>query len=382
MSRPLRQAVLFGCIVAVLVAADAAAQSQPFPTDELNAHVESVMARAGIPGLALLVLKDDSAVVRRGYGVRRIGTAEPVDSFTQFQVASLTKSVTATAMALLVDEEKLDWDDPIQKHLPEFQLADEWVSRHFTVRDALAMRSGVFSGDTLVFSERSRPEILEAMRFLEAPGFRTGYAAAPNLMYFLAGEVIRAVSGMSWDDFVQRRIFDLLGMAQTTTRFHEGSTHPLFATPHVLIDEEPVPRDPFDADHVAAAMGTFTCISDWERWVRFHLADGMWDGQRVVGQDALGETYRPQNILSPAYQGFFNPDALLNAYGFGWVVSTYRERRLVEHAGSIAGFGAVIALVPEERLGVVLLSNLEFRASRTSLLALKFHLLDRLLDDG
>ena len=344
--------------------------------------MQSAIAEARIPGLALLVVKGDSLLIRRGYGVRRIGTAEPVDAYTQFQVASLTKAVTATAMALLVDEGKVAWDDPIQKHLPDFRLADEWVSRHFTIRDALAMRSGTVSGDTLVYSDRSRPEILEAMRFLEAPGFRTGYAAAPNLMYFLAGEVIRAVSGMSWDDFVQRRIFDQLGMAQTTTRFHEGSSHLLFATPHVLIDEEPVSRDPFDADHVAAAMGTFTCISDWERWVRFHLADGMWDGKRVVGQDALGETYRPQNILSRAYQGFFNPDALLNAYGFGWVISNYRERKLVEHAGSIAGFGAVIALVPEERLGIVLLSNLEFRASQTSLLPLKFHLLDRFLDAG
>jgi CubicO group peptidase (beta-lactamase class C family) len=374
--------MLVGCILTAPVAADASTQNQPFPINELHAHVESVIAGAGIPGLALLVVKDDSTIISRGYGVRRIGTVEPVDSYTQFQVASLTKAVTATAMAMLVDEGELDWDDPIQKHLPDFQLADEWVSRHFTVRDALAMRSGVFSGDTLVFSDRSRPEILEAMRLLEAPGFRAGYAAAPNLMYFLAGEVVRAVSGVSWDDFVQRRIFDELGMAQTTTRFDEGSSHSRLASPHVLIDEEPAPRDTFDADHAAAAMGTFTCISDWERWVRFHLAEGVWNGRRLVSQDALGETYRPQNILSPAYQGFFNPDALLNAYGFGWVISNYREQKLVEHAGSIAGFGAVIALVPDERLGIVLLSNLEFRSSRASLLALKFHLLDRFLGVG
>jgi CubicO group peptidase (beta-lactamase class C family) len=341
------------------------------------------MSAAGIPGLAALVVQGDRTLLARGYGVRRLGTREPVTPETLFQIGSLTKAVTATAVATLVGEGTVDWDDPVQEHLPGFRLADPWISAHLTIRDVLAMRSGIESGDTVaLFSGNSRGEILDAVGALDAARFRELYGLSPNLMYFLAGEVVAAARGSSWDRAVREMFFAPLGMTHTTTAFAEGEARDNYAWPHVRREGRTVPRtERANADNVAAAAGVISNIVDWGRWVRFNLDDGRWEGRALVDRRALLEMRRPQILLSPAYQGYFNPDALLNAYGFGWVVSEYRGRLLVEHGGTLPGNTSIIALLPEEDIGVVIMSNLGFGPAIPALLALKFRILDDLLDD-
>jgi len=354
----------------------------PAAAQAWDAAIEAAMEEGGIPGLSALVIHGDETLLSRGYGVRRLGDPAPVTEETLFQIGSLTKAVTATALATLVGERKLSWDDPVQQHLPDFRLADPWISSHITLRDVLAMRGGIVSGDRIaLFSPNSRAEIITAASTLEAPRFRETYGLSPNLMYFLAGQIVAARSGVSWDDYVRQRFFDPLGMSQTTSSYDEAEQRDDYAWPHVRRDGETVPRsDRARADNVAAAAGVVSNIVDWSRWVRFNLDEGLWNGERLVDATALAETRRPQILLTPAYQGYFNPDALLNAYGFGWVVSEYRGRTLVEHGGTLPGNASIIALVPEEEIGIVLMSNLSLGAAIPTLLELKFEILDDLID--
>lgn len=364
----------------VLVACEL--DGQEWPTDAWQSEIEAARQAIGIPGLAAVVVVGEETPLLRGYGVRRVGEPDPVTPQTIFQIASLTKAVTATAAALLVDEGLLDWDDPIQLHLPDFRLQDPWVSSHLTLRDAMSLRGGIPGGDSIaLFAPRSRREILDAAADLEAPLFRATYGASPNLMFFLAGEAVAAAAGMSWDEFVARRLFEPLGMNSTTTMYDRGTGEPNYGWPHVRADDRIVPRSERPrADNVAAAAGTFSNVVDWEKWVRFLLSDGAVGGQRLVDQAVLAETFAPTSILTPAYQGSFNPNALLNAYGLGWVLSEYRGRTLIEHAGALPGSSAVIALIPEEDVGIVLVTNLDFGVTRAGLVDLKFEILDSILD--
>lgn len=356
--------------------------AQEWPTTSWDRAVDSALVAGGIPGMAALVVVGDDIVLARGYGVQRLGGSTPVSAQTHFQIGSLTKAVTATAAAILVGEGSLSWDDPIQEHLPDFRLADPWVASHLTLRDALALRGGIPGGDTIaLFSPRTRPEIRAATQKLEAPLFRATYGASANLMYFLAGEVVSAAAGASWDEFVADRLFGPLGMSSTTTYYDQAEEWEDYAWPHLRVDGQPQPADArVRADNVAAAGGTVSNALDWARWVRFQLDEGVADGRRLVDREALEESFRPQSILTPAYQGFFNPDALLNAYGLGWVLSEYRGHTLVEHGGALPGFASIIALVREQGIGIVLMSNLDLGAAIGTLLNLKFRILDDVLD--
>ncbi len=351
------------------------------PLAGIEEVVAAAMDEGKIPGLALLVVKNDTVLMSQGFGVKSIDSDELVTPRTTFQVASFTKAVTSTAIAILVDQGLVNWDDPIKKHLPEFSISDPWVETHFTIRDALAMNSGMTSADTIaLFSSRSRPEILSDMKLFDVSNFRAKYGSAPNLMYFLAGEVVRSVSG-SYDDFVENRIYKKLGMEETTLRFDKGSSNPLLAAPHDLKDGEIVQIQAYNAENVAAAAGTFTNIADWSNWVRLHLSKGVFEGERLVSEKALRETYKPHNVLTPAYQGFFNPDANLLAAALGWVVGDYQNHKIVEFGGALPGYGSFIALVPAQNLGVVILTNLELFKCLPTLIKLKFEVLDRFVKE-
>lgn len=349
----------------------------------VDQRIAEVLAASGVPGLAVVVVSRDSILLARGFGVRRLGASEPVDAETLFQVASFTKGVTAAALGMLVDEGAATWDDPVRKHVRDFALADPWVTEHFTIRDALAMRDGIPGGDSVaIFTTRARREILVRAATLQPTRFRTTYGDSPNLDYFIVGEVVSAVSGKSWDDFVAERIFRPLGMNATTTSLSQATANPNMATGHIRTQGRFEVTTHRNVENVAAAAGMITNVTDLARWLQLHLARGSSAGRQLLSPEALAESYRPQNILTPAYQALFNPEGLLNAYGFGWVVSEYRGVTLVEHGGALPGFGAVIAMIPERNVGVALLSNASLNHSIGMLRQLKFELLDRFMPAG
>jgi CubicO group peptidase (beta-lactamase class C family) len=342
-------------VAALLVASPSAAQ--PAPLQGLDAWIEAELQRWGIPGLSIAVVKDDAVVHARGYGVRRLGEAAAVDEHTLFGVASTTKAMTAAALGLLVDEGRIHWDDPVVRHLPGFQLADPWVTRHVTIRDLLTHRVGVgrITGNRLRFlPNRSRGEVLHQMRYheFEQP-FRAGYVYS-NAMYTVAGEIIPAVTGVSWDDFLRDRIFRPLGMSRSNTRVAEIGPAENAAWPHQEIDGrvQPIARRSWDV--VAPSAAVNTSAREMAEWLRLQLGEpGVHAGRRLLADSTMREMHRPQvatggNTLTGA--GF-------TAYGLGWSLREYEGRLLSQHSGATDGMNTNLVLVPSENLGVVVMTN-------------------------
>jgi CubicO group peptidase (beta-lactamase class C family) len=344
-------------LLAALAALAAPAAAQPAPLSGLDAWIEAEMQRWQIPGLAVAVVKDDSVVYARGFGVRRLGESARVDEHTIFGVASTTKAMTAAALAMLVDEGRLHWDDPVVRHLPGFQLADPWVTRHVTVRDLLTHQVGVgrITGNRLRYlSNRTRDEVLYRMRFheFEAP-FRSRYVYS-NAMYTVAGELVPAVTGISWDEFLRSRIFAPLGMNRSNTNVADIGATENAAWPHQEIDGRVQPIERRSWEVVAPSAAVNTSVREMAQWLRLQLGEpGVYRGQRLLSPAVMREMHRPQVALG----GNALDGVPLTAYGLGWSLGQYEGRLISQHGGATDGMNTNLVLVPTENLGVVIMTN-------------------------
>jgi CubicO group peptidase (beta-lactamase class C family) len=360
-------------VFALLIWALATAQApaQPAPLAGLDSYVEGAMREWEAPGVVIGVVQDDRLIFAKGYGVREKGTSDRVDPDTVFALGSITKTFTAAAVGLLVEKGKLEWDDRLARHLPELRLRDACASRDATVRDALSHRTGLpeLGGDFVAYaSNYSRAELVRRMRFIPpAVGFRSGFGYS-NQMYVALGEIVARASGASWDDFLRQRFFAPLGMTRTTTRFDDARIGPNVATPHSRIDETIRPLPARDFGNLGPAVGVFSTVKDLALWARMLLADGEFDGRRILARSTVVETRVPHTpirigrndrILYP-WRHFF-------AYGLGWFLEDDRGRLVLMHGGGIVGSRARMALVPEERLAVIVLSNLSRQRLHTAL---------------
>lgn len=363
----------FALAAAALLLAAPGAGAQRGPLRGLDAYAEQAMRDWKVPGMALAVVKDDSVVYMRGFGVRELGRPERVDAHTSFAIASTTKAFTATALAMLVDEGKVRWDDPVARHVPGFFVAaDPGLSGELTVRDLLSHRTGLPTADVLWYHAGSSPDdVLRRMRFLRpfaSPRARYMYS---NNAYMVAGRVVEAASGTTWAEFVRTRILRPLGMDETLTGYAGLDTRGNVATPHLEVRDTVRPIPYLDFDNVGPAGAMNSSVADMTRWMRFQLAGGVGpDGARLVSEAQLREMRTPQ---IPIPQAQFYPAARLagshfTAYGFGWFMHDYRGRTLLLHTGSIDGMSALLALVPEERLGMVVYLNLDHAELRHALM--------------
>jgi CubicO group peptidase (beta-lactamase class C family) len=347
------------------------AEAQRGPLRGLEGYVEQGMRDWGAPGLALAVVKDDSVVFARGFGTRTLGRDEPVDEHTSFAVASTTKAFTAMAVAMLVDEGKVRWDDPVSMHVPGFQLADPSLSGQLTVRDLLTHRTGLPTNDFLWYASGTRSEdILRRMRFVRPVASPRSRYMYNNNAYMIAGLVVQSASGMPWAEFVRRRILEPLGMRETLTGFTGLDARGNVATPHLEVEGVTRPIEYRNFDNIGPAGAMNSSVSDMARWIRLQLARGEWSGTRLVSDAQHREMLTPQFIIP---QGQYYPAARLanphfTAYGLGWFMQDYRGRQLAMHTGSIDGMTALVALVPEERLGLVVLINMDHVELRHALM--------------
>lgn len=257
-----RFAVALSSVLLLCLSASAATAPPP----DIDAYVARVMKTFEVPGLSLAIVKDGQIVLTKGYGVRETGKLEPVDEHTLFGIASNTKAFTATALAMLVDEGKLRWDDPVVRHLPWFQLYDPYVTRELTVRDLLTHRSGLGlgAGDLLFWpgTTFTRDEILHRMRYVKpASSFRSRYAY-DNILYLAAGQIIPAITGKSWDDFVRERIFSPVGMTSSTTTVSGFKRGQNVATPHARIEGQVQPIPWMNIDNTAPAGAINSSAAD------------------------------------------------------------------------------------------------------------------------
>jgi CubicO group peptidase (beta-lactamase class C family) len=346
-------AVLF--VALPLVPATIAAQDGPLAG--LDAWIEREMERWQIPGMAVGVVRNDSLVYARGFGVLGLEDPRPVDENTLFGVASTTKAMTAAALALLVDEGRIHWDDPVVKHLPEFELADPWVTRNVTIRDLLTHQVGVgrMTGNRLRYlPSRTRGEVMYRMRYHEPEAqFRSAYVYS-NVMYMVAGEVVRAVSGMSWDDFLVERLFVPLGMSRSNTTVAAIPDGENAAWPHQEIDGTVVPIARRSWDVVAASAAVNTSVRDMARWMRMQLGEpGVLDGRRVLSDSVMREMHTAQIALG----GSSRQDGSLRSYGLGWSLADHRGRAIAQHGGATDGMNTTLVLMPSENVGVVVMTN-------------------------
>ncbi|MDQ3699200.1 MAG: serine hydrolase [Gemmatimonadota bacterium] len=362
--------ILWGILIVSGWLAPAAAQETATPPAEpvssaavirdFDAYVRDAMQAWKVPGLAIAVVRNDTVVLARGYGVRTIGKAEPVDDRTMFAIGSASKAFTAAAIGMLVDDGKLLFEDPATKYLPGFQLYDPYVTREITVRDLLTHRSGLVRGDLVWYgTSYDRAEIVRRVRHLEPTWSLRSTFGYQNIMYVAAGEVASHITRKPWDDVIRDRIFAPLGMTASLTSVVPLAKLPNVATPHAEIDDK-VRAIPYrNIDNVAAAGSINSHVVDMARWVRLQLGNGKFDGKQLLSTSTAAELHTPQTIIRrEGVWGLVHPESRFLSYGFGWFLADYKGRKLVHHGGNIDGMSALVAMLPEEKTGVVILTNM------------------------
>lgn len=348
----------------------------------LSAYYENARKDWEVPGLAIAIVKDGEMIFAEGYGVKNIETKDPVDNKTMFPIASNTKAFTAAALAILVDEGKLNWDDKVVDYLPWFQLYDPYVSENMTIRDLLTHHSGLatFSGDLIWYgSNYSREEVIRRARYLKPVyGFRTKFGYS-NIMYIAAGEIIPAVSGQSWDAFVKERFFDPLQMKRTTTSTNDLSKFDNVATPHTDFEGKVIPVEYLNWDNVAPAGAIISNVEDVSQWLKLQLNRGVWNNDTIFTPQRSREMWSPNTVLDVS--GFSErtwPSTFFKAYGLGWSLSNYLGHKIVGHSGGYDGMISYTCMVPDENLGFVILTN----KNSSLYYPLMYKTLDTFLDGG
>jgi CubicO group peptidase (beta-lactamase class C family) len=327
---------------------------------KLDSYIEKARVEWEVPGLSVAIVKDGKVAFAKGYGVKELGRPDPVDADTLFAIASNTKAFTSAALGILSDEKKVAWSDRVSDILPYFELYDPWVSHEVRVDDLLCHRSGLktFSGDLLWYgTPYSREEIIRRARYLKpAFPFRAGYGYS-NLMFLAAGEVVAKTSGKSWDDFVRERIFAPLGMKRTITSTRMLDATGNFAIPHSSFEGSVERVDWVNWDTMAPAGGIISSANDMARWLLLQLGGGALDGTRVFSESAQKTMWTPHNVMSGPTPGSQERDTHFRTYALGWSVSDFKGRFTAGHGGAYDGMFSQVWLMPEERLGVVVLTN-------------------------
>ena len=354
-------------LAAMVLTAPLAAQDTPPPPPVLDGYFAKALADWQVPGLAIAVVRNDSLLFARGYGVRELGKPGRVDEHTVFDAASLTKSFTATAIAMLVDEQRMRWDAPVRTYLPELVLPDSYLTRHTTIRDLLTHRTGLQAGNFMWrFTGYDRTEALRRMRWLkqELP-FRTSMVYS-NIGYTAAGEASARAAGTSWESLIRTRIIEPLGLGDTYLWNERGArTGGNVASAHAMIHHVQMAVDPVEGSAqreartaTAPAGAIQSSVWDLARWMRFHLANGLMNGTRLVSEASMYEMHAP-HLVMPAPARFREVRQLefFPGYGLGWQVWDYRGHPLLWHSGSGNGQIAYMAILPRSHLGVVVLVN-------------------------
>ncbi len=318
--------------------------------------VTAIMRDWNVPGLAVAIVRDGQVVLSEGFGLRDVERELPATSQTLFAIASCTKAFTTMALALLVDEGRLDWDTPVRRYLPELRLRDPVATERITVRDLVTHRSGLPRHDLVWYSSgEDREQVFRRLEYLEPSADLRGLWQYQNLMYMLAGYLLERIAGRAWEEFARRRIFEPLGMASSNLSVNESQRMPDHALGYRERDGELRRMDFYVQGAAGPAGGINSNVSDLSRWLLLHLNGGRHGDRQLVSEGQLLEMRSPQMVV----QGQSRYDELPHqSYALGWVVEPYRGHELVHHGGNIDGFSSRVSLMPRDNMGVVVLSNL------------------------
>jgi CubicO group peptidase (beta-lactamase class C family) len=352
--------------------------AQPLETKikEFDAYVEKSRSLYQVPGLAIAVVKDGKVIFKKGYGVCQLGTSNRVDTQTLFACASTTKAMTATCMAMLVDEGKVHWNDPVINYLPDFQLYDPYITRELKIRDLFTHNSGVGNADFL-WSIMSIPgdEVLGKMKLVKPSYSLRSSFIYQNIFYLCAGRVIEKVSGMPWEEYIQKKIFQPLGMTRTwpLLKMVDDANQ---SKPHYFVDSNIQVIDRTSADNIGPAGSVWSCADDMSKWMLCMLDSSKYAGGRLLKPSTWMEMFKPQ-VIVPI--GQFYPTARLTkpnwmTYGLGWFQQDYKGAKVNFHTGSLAGETAIHGQLPDHKLGIYVFGNYDHAEVRHALMFKAFDL--------
>ncbi len=340
-------------------------------SEQIDRVVENAMKTFNVPGISVAVIKDDKVIHAKGYGVRDIKSKLPMETGTLVGIASNSKAFTAAALAILVDEKKLNWNDRVNNIIPEFKLYNPYVTEEFTVLDLMTHRSGMGlgAGDLMFFPDGSDftiKDVIHNLRYLkQTSSFRSQFDYDNNL-YIVAGEVIKRVSGLSWEEFIEQKIMQPLQMnasAASITRLKDAANK---VEPHVAVNGQ-LQVVPFRPNEVInAAGGIYSNIDDMAKWVRMQLNKGAYGDKRLFSEQVQHEMWSPHTIIQMGPNG--GPyNTHFNAYGIGWGINDVKGYKQVSHTGGLLGMVTQVTLIPELKLGIVVLTNQEQGAAFSSI---------------
>jgi CubicO group peptidase (beta-lactamase class C family) len=342
---------------------------------DFDAYIEKSRIQWQMPGVAVVLVKDSKVILKKGYGVRRLGDKTPVDDQTLFVCASTTKAMTAACMGILVDQGKIKWNDPVINYLPTFQLYDPYVTRELKIRDLFLHDSGVGNTDFLWGSMKiSSQEVLDKMRLVKPSYSLRSSFIYQNIFYLAAGQVIEKVSGLSWEKFIKQNIFDKLGMSRTFPVRREV-VDANQAAPHFLIENSIQVIEHTNADEIGPAGSVWSCANDISKWVACMLDSSKYVDGKLLSGKTWSELFKPQVIVP---DGFYPTMQIIKpswtTYGFGWFQHDYKGKKINFHTGSLAGAVAIHGQLPEANLGIYVFGNYDHAEVRHALMYKAFDL--------
>ncbi|MEM1136387.1 MAG: serine hydrolase [Bacteroidota bacterium] len=337
------------------------ATAQPLSTETIDKYIATAQQDWNIPGMAIAIVKDGETILSKGYGTLGVNKNKAVDEHTLFAIASNTKAFIASALAVLVSKQKINWDDKVKTYLPNFAMYDAYVSSNITIRDLLCHRSGLgtFSGDVIWYkSERSAEEVIRKIQYIpQAYDFRAGYGYS-NVMFITAGEVIKSVTGKPWNIYIKETFFKPLGMERTITSTKQLAAKGNYATPHKPLSNIAKPIEWVNWDNMGAAGGIISSVNDMAKWVNLQLANGIFQGDTILHPTQQNILWTPHNSHVVSHTSKKNlPGRHFNAYGLGWGLQDYFGNMIVTHSGGYDGIYSRVMLVPDENLGIIVLTN-------------------------
>jgi CubicO group peptidase (beta-lactamase class C family) len=349
---------LISLFFSIILISSATAQIDTKPLDK---YFSQALSDWQVPGMAVAIVKDGEIIFAKGYGVLEEGKKKKVDEHSMFAVASNTKAFISASLAHLVWEQKISWDDQVVKHLPYFELYDAYSTHETTIRDILSHRVGLgtFSGDVIWYkSEYTAEEVIKHVKYVpQAYSYRAGYGYS-NLMFITAGEVIKSVTGMPWDEFVKHHFFEPLAMNRTVTSVNQLAAMKNVASPHKTIDGKITPIPYVNWDNMGAAGGIISNVEDMGKWTILQMNGGLNGADTLFSPTTQVDMWTPHNNHKVSLASQKNiPSRHFNGYGLGWALSDYEGRKIVSHGGGYDGMYSRVTMIPEEKLAVVVLTN-------------------------
>ncbi len=371
----MRKTVVVLVFLCVSLAAAQQAQTTAPPTlDGFDEFVNSVRQQWNVPGLGLGIIQNGKVIFAKGYGFRNVEQKLPVTTRTLFPIGSTSKSFTALALAILHDDGKIDWDTPVRQYLPAFQLQDQVATERLTLRDLLTHRTGLARHDLVWYSSNfTRKQMFERLRYLEMSKDLRSTFQYNNLMFMTAGYLAGEVSGLGWEGLVRKRIFDSLDMKASNFSDADSQKSPDYSLPYAEV-KGAVKQIPFKPiEEIGPAGGINSNIDEMLHYAQMLLDKGKYAGKQIVSEAGVKQVHSPQMVMgtAPRFAELGYP-----AYGMGWVIQSYRGHHYVWHNGGIDGFYTLFCLLPNDNLGLVILSN---RLGHPAAEIVAYNVFDRLL---